>query len=231
MACPTLSARKFDTKRANKGLLCRVYSSVGISGLTRFSDGASSALSRPRLPRAGAGQAAARGAPLGRDGIAKSRLCLPGPACPSRVPGAPGASGRGWPPALARSPSRSSRGPLRRLGHPTPLLGSAWIRFPLCFPLSHLLAFSDRKIHLLPEMQNDALVQWSFSRRDSNSKQAFHFLRAGGRAKAGRRREALASFKSPPASSQRCKRSSLSWWSSEFNFRGGGRKWKANWML
>lgn len=75
-------------------------------------------------------------------------------------------------------------------------------------------------------MQNDALVRWSFSRRDSNSKQAFHFLRAGGRAKAGRRRKAFASFKSPPVSSPCWKRSSLSWWSSEFDFRGEGESGK-----
>lgn len=55
---PTLSARKFNTKRVNKGLLCTVYSSVRISGLTRFSDGTSLALSRPRLTRADVGQTA-----------------------------------------------------------------------------------------------------------------------------------------------------------------------------
>lgn len=60
--CPTLSARKFNTKRVNKGLLCTVYSSVRISGLTRFSDGTSLALSRPRLTRADVGQTAQAGA-------------------------------------------------------------------------------------------------------------------------------------------------------------------------
>lgn len=98
--CPTLSARKFNTKRVNKGLLCTVYSSVRISGLTRFSDGTSLALSRPGLTRADAGQTAgcSRRVPRLSDAgqrIAKSRFCLPGSACPSRVPNVPGASGCG----------------------------------------------------------------------------------------------------------------------------------------
>lgn len=60
--CPTLSAPKFNTKRVNKGLLCTVYSSTRISGLTRFSDGTSLALSRPRLTRADVGQTGQAGA-------------------------------------------------------------------------------------------------------------------------------------------------------------------------